>query len=256
VVTIPYGSRIEHGLIAELHEVSPIDTESEAYARIKSVISVVTMKPLLAPYQITMILSLAQRYMLPIHRVLQIWLTRPVLSRLEKKQYSQIDKTSDWPLTIDNWQFIHTLTLLKDGIVTPELVESMISDRTVVILPDGYAMMPYRLRYADRDDILFVHEDMTDIRRAQAWIDISNGLFPIIYWTRRILLYNLERYDHIIYVEDTLGSDYWHYPIHIDYLDILRMLANARPPLRISIVTSTPRLTTLSLFRDFELSNQ
>jgi primosomal protein N' len=95
VVTIPYGSRIEHGLIAELHEVSPIDTESEAYARIKSVISVVTMKPLLAPYQITMILSLAQRYMLPIHRVLQIWLTRPVLSRLEKKQYSQIDKTSD-----------------------------------------------------------------------------------------------------------------------------------------------------------------
>jgi hypothetical protein len=65
--------------------------------------------------------------------------------------------------------------------VTPELVESMISDRTVVILPDGYAMMPYRLRYADRDDILFVHEDMTDIRRAQAWIDISNGLFPIIY---------------------------------------------------------------------------
>jgi hypothetical protein len=138
------------------------------------------MTPLLAPYQITMIITLTKRYMLPIHRVLAIWLTRPIISRLEKKQYSQLGEIST--LKYSNTQTPqHSLILLQDGIVTPVLVESQISDRTVIILPDGYAMMPYRMRYTDRDDILFVHEDMTDVRRAQAWIDISNGLFPIIY---------------------------------------------------------------------------
>lgn len=127
-----------------------------------------------------MILSLAKRYMLPIHRVLQIWLNRPIMSRLEKKQYSQLEQISTLKQS-HNQIFKHNLTLLQDGIVTPELIESVMSDKTIVILPDGYAMMPYRMRYNDRDDILFVHEDMTDVRRAQAWIDISNGLFPIIY---------------------------------------------------------------------------
>jgi hypothetical protein len=213
------------------------------------------MTPLLAPYQVTMIIELAKRYMLPIHRVLAIFVTRPILSRLEKKEYNQLGKTPtlQQPNTL---RLTNTLTLLQDGVVTPELVESTISDPTIVILPDGYAMMPYRMRYTDRDDILFVHDDMTDVRRAQAWIDISNGLFPIIYWTRRLLLYNLKRYDNIIYVEDTLGPAYWYYPIHIEYIDILRMLADTHPPFRISILTSTPRLATLSLFRDFELKNQ
>ena len=41
--------------------------------------------------------------------------------------------------------------------------------------------MPYRAYYQDRLDVLFVSGDMTDVRRAQAWIDIANGKYPIIY---------------------------------------------------------------------------
>jgi hypothetical protein len=64
---------------------------SEAYMRIRSVSRIITNKRLLAPYQIDMIIAISRRYMLAIHRVLGIFLTRPILSRLERKQYDQLD---------------------------------------------------------------------------------------------------------------------------------------------------------------------
>jgi primosomal protein N' len=92
IVEVPYGNKVENGIIAQIHAECPIDQASEAYARIRPISRVVTDKILLAPYQIDMITRIASRYMIPIHRVLAIFLTRPILSRLEKKDYMQIEE--------------------------------------------------------------------------------------------------------------------------------------------------------------------
>jgi hypothetical protein len=116
-------------------------------------------------------------------------------------------------------------------------------------------MMPYKQYYSGREDILFITNDMTDVRKAQAWIDTSNGIFPIIYWTRKILYYNLSKYQNIIYIEDSLGPDYWHYPIRIHYNDIIRIFIEVNPLISFTILTSIPTLSVLTYFRNFEIKN-
>lgn len=253
MVEIPYGKDMENGIITSLYENCPIDEMSEQYLRIKSISRIITSHTLLASYQIQMIEHICRKYMIPIHRVLAIFLSRPILSRLERKNYKQIlsrdthDKKSSWKKSIH---------IVQDGIVTPNIVESYTTDHpTIVILPDDFAMMPYQIYHEDRSDILFVPSDMTDTRRAQAWIDIANGKYNIIYWTRRIIYYNLEAYAHIVYIEDALGPDYWHYPIRMRYIDILQIFATTNTSISLTILTSMPILSTLSYFRDADIQN-
>lgn len=252
IVEIPYGNKLENGIVAEIYTECPIDETSEAYMRIKAMNRIVTDKILLAPYQIDMITQISARYMIPIHRVLAIFLTRPILSRLERKDYEQIEEKE----IVTQKKGLGLIHIVQDTIVTPTLVDTYTKSwPTVVILPDDYAMMPYRAYYQDRADVLFVSSDMTDVRRAQAWIDIVNGKFSIIYWTRRIIYYNLARYANIIYVEDALGPDYWHYPIRIDYGEILHIFAKMNPDRDITILTSVPTLTTLTHLRHYQIAN-
>jgi hypothetical protein len=140
--------------------------------------------------------------------------------------------------------------------VTPAIVERYIGSwPTLIILPDEYAMIPYQQYHENQGDILFVSGDMTDIRRAQAWIDIANGKFSTVYGTRRIIYYNLAYYSHIIYIEDALGPDYWHYPIRIRYSDILDIFQMANIDKNITILTSVPTLTTLANLRHYPIAN-
>ena len=252
IVEIPYGNKVEHGIVAEIYTECPIDEMSEAYMRIKAMNRIVTDKIFLAPYQIDMITRISARFMIPIHRVLAILLTRPILTRLERKNYEQIENKE----TIVQKKWHGHIHIVQDNIVTPALVDTYTQSwPTVVILPDDYAMMPYREYYGDRADVLFVSGDMTDIRRAQAWIDIANGKYSIIYWTRRIIYYNLEQYQNIVYVEDALGPDYWHYPIRISYSDILHIFATVNPDRDLTILTSVVTLATLTHLRHYPIHN-
>ncbi len=254
LVEIPYGKNIENGIVAGIYQESPIDIHSEAFSRIKSIERVITHKILLAPYQIDMICALSTKYMIPIHRVLGIFLTRPILARLERKNYEQliVDIQEN---KYDKKNAQGKIHIIQDGIVTPDIVENYIEWPTVMILPDDFALIPYRKHHTEDKNTLFLTTDMTDTKRAQAWIDIANGVFSIIYWTRKILYYNLSKYRNIIYIEDALGTDYWHYPIRISYNDILRIFMEINPAACLTLLTSVPTLTTLVHFKHFEIKN-
>ncbi len=82
LVEIPVGRYVEYGIVTAI-----IDTVSDPEMLLKPIIRIITSKPVLAPYQISIILSIAARYLIPIHRVLGFFLIRPVLNRLEKKGF-------------------------------------------------------------------------------------------------------------------------------------------------------------------------
>lgn len=251
LVEIPYGNTLENGIIARIHRDSPIDIASESFSRIKTIHRIITPKRLLASYQIDMVCEISSRYMIPIHRILGIFLPKPILSRLEKKNYEQIQHQEIVHTNKKKW-IIH---IMKDGIVTPHIVSQYLGWPTIVILPDDFAMKPYQSYFENQEDTLFMPNDMTEAKRAKAWMDITNGTFSIIYWTRKILYYNLSQYENIIYVEDALGHDYWHYPIRMRYNDILRIFSTVNPGIQLTILTSVPCLSTLSYFRDFTIKN-
>ena len=122
IAEIPYGNHLENGIVAEIYDVCPIDETSEAYMRIKPMSRIITEKILLAPYQINMIIAIASRYMIAIHRVLAIFLTRPILSRLERKDYEQLDITE---ITVEK-KGLGLIHIVQDSIVTPALIDTYI----------------------------------------------------------------------------------------------------------------------------------
>jgi primosomal protein N' len=256
IVEIPYGKNLEFWIISDTYVDSPIDTQSEAFERIKTIHRIVTEKQLLDIYQIQLILKIAKKYMIPIHRILGIFLPRPVLSRLEKKNYEQLIVIPEKPGVSQKQEAPNNgLHIVSDSIVTPDLVERYINWSTVIILPDDFAMIPYEKVFWDDKNILFLKNDMTDTKKAQAWIDIRNWVFPIIYWTRKIIYYNLARYSNILYIEDSLGPDYWHYPIKIQYNDILHIFMEKNNHQTIQVITSVPTLMTLNRFRAHTIHN-
>ncbi len=111
--------------MAGIYQESPIDIQSESFLRIKTIERIITNTALLHPYQIDMICALSAKYMIPIHRVLAIFLTRPVLTRLEKKNYDQI--TDKNPILHDKNIIQGKIHIIQNGIVTPDLVNTYIN---------------------------------------------------------------------------------------------------------------------------------
>lgn len=82
---IPLGKSVEYGLIVGREYTVP-----EEHIDVRTIARIITSRAVIAPYQIAMILSLARRYMLPIHRVLGFFLPRPIMNRLEKYGYETL----------------------------------------------------------------------------------------------------------------------------------------------------------------------
>jgi primosomal protein N' len=123
LVEIPYGNTIENGVVAKIYTDSPIDIQNEAYARIKRIIRIITPRIILAQYQIDMICTISARYMIPIHRVLAIFLPRPILTRLERKNYEQLENIEQ-SIASNQQKRLH---ITQDTIVTPELIDTYIT---------------------------------------------------------------------------------------------------------------------------------
>jgi primosomal protein N' len=277
-VEIPLGKWIETGFIAGFTDEVPEHIET------KSITNVICSTPILAPYQLYLIESLAKRYMLPIHRVLGFFLTRPVISRLERTNFGTLeDKVKvDIPCHCEAWACPVAergsnpcsvianiwsdlvpeeksqakpshIYFFHNSIITANLLAKYIQPRTVIICPDDISLFQYQKELV-HDTYFFLPNEATDARRSKAWIDIRNGIPNVIFGTRKLLFSNLAQYDHIIYLEDAFFGEYFHYPTRIDYLDVLRIL-DATGLFQIDILTSTPLLKTLSTFRHFELEN-
>ncbi len=244
IVEIPLGKGKEYGLVVGIE-----DTVPEEHIEVRAIDRIITKRAIIAHYQIGMILSLARRYMLPLHRVLGFFLPRPVINRLEKYGYESLisEDTSEMghPGAVKN------LIFFSNTSITPEVLTPYLTPKTIVICPDDFSLESYR-SFFESDTTLFISSDTTDTRRAKAWIDIRNGKYEQIFWSRRLLYYNMAAYSHIIYLEDALGKEYFHYPSRIHYLDVLLALEK-HGQFSLDLLTSVPLLSTLSRFKHFDL---
>lgn len=230
------------GISQELSDHSQIE--------IRDILSLESPIPLLAPYQIQLILMIATKYLLPIHKVLQIFLSRPLVRRLQKYTFP-LEPIQSIQKTTKNK---HTASIITQEIVQKKHIEPYLEDGTVIVVPDDIFLSQLKNTLDSEEDIGFFFDDLTDIRKAQFWIDTYNKKNKIIIWTRRVLYYNLSRYSQIVYLEDAFGSKYYHYPIHIQYLDILAYISGISH-FDITLLTSLPKLTTLHNFRHFTWNN-
>lgn len=214
---------------------------------LREIIWVITSKEILAPYQIAIILDISAKYFIPIHRILWFFLPKSVIKRIAKKNFEQLNWDRQNTI-IQNQK--NTITILKDSIIDGKLLERYFTGKTIILCPDDFTVYRLEKEIGKRTDILYIPNESTDTKKSQWWIDIYNQKYNIIVWNRKILYYNLSEYQHIIYLEDSFWREYFHYPIKIDYIDIVRMI-EIQKIFNIHILTSVPRLTTLTYFRHF-----
>ncbi len=247
LVEIPIGKHIVEWIVAkvDIHPPEDIDPIS-----IKSIIRVIASIEIIAPYMIGMIEGIADRYFLLIHKVASMFLPAPLLTRLDKKNYilGDISWKDLQPKKIQekSTEIHHYI----DSIFSAKDIAVYLKPKTVFIFPDDIFLSLFRADMPENtlEEIGFIPTDLTPSRRVSAWIDSYNEKYSIIFWTRRILYYNLSQYENIIYIEDSFGMEQYTYPIKIQNIDILKALKHSESH-AITIISSTPSLTTLSHFQ-------
>ncbi len=244
IVEIPLGKWGEYGLLV-WETVAP----ENPWIEVREIWKIITKRTVIEPYQIEMIYAISQKYMLPIHRVLAFFLPNPVIKRLEKYGY---DILLDWKGKDSTlgWKMIkHELHFFSGESINKENIEKYIVPQSVIICPDDFFLESLREKYA-HENVLFLPQESTDTQKAKAWIDISNGKYSQIFCTRRILYYNLARYNKLLYLEDAFGKEYYHFPSKIHFLDVLLALAWSHGG-DIDILSSVPLLSTLQKCKHF-----
>ena len=242
LVEIPFGKTVDQGIIVEI---SRTDEHREGHDSIRPIERVIASVRLIAPYQIQVILLLAQRYLIPIHRVLKMMLPAPLMTRLEKRNYVLMpgEKYSD------SWA-VYSIIHAKDHPFSGTYLSEYTIPGSVILFPDDYFLYSFLEK---RDDIRSIAAESSPVQKAKSWIDAYEGNIPIFVWTRRLLYYNLSCYSHIYYIEDSFWDEDYQYPSRIRNLDILRCIANQKN-INITILTSTATLELFAKFRDFHIS--
>ena len=248
LVEIPLGRNIVRGIVSEKDIALIPDIE------IRPIVAVISSLALMTLPMISVVLYLSRRYSLPIHKVLSLFLPATLLSRLDKKNYllSQDSHRGSLPKRNPKREIHHYI----DAIFTPRSLDLYKKKGTVFILPDDFFLFSFfpQVREGTLSESI-IYNESTPTKKSQNWIDIYEGKYAILAWTRRILYYNLEAYTHIIYIEDAFVSEQFHYPSRIRNMDILRAISDSTD-LDITIITSSPTLSLLADFRDFTRISQ
>ncbi len=243
LVEIPFGKNIDLGIIAGMDEEIPLHVDPES---IKPILRVIASIEILSLAQISMILSIGHRYLMPLHTVLKMFLPAPLLSRLDKKNYI-LTPSEDTP-KIDHKNRKKTIEHYRDRALCHEDLSQYLHPGSVVIFPDDFFLFTMTKNFTSI--LSQCPSEATVVRKSKFWIDAYEWREKIIAWTRRLLYYNLAQYDYLYYIEDAFWDEDYQYPTRLRNLDILRIFTD-QTELDVTIVTSTPTLELFAHFRDF-----
>lgn len=245
LVIIPFWKKDIYWIIADISLTPRVDNPEN----IKEIASIVTSYPLLDRYQLSVIQKISLKYFLPIHKVLAIFLSRPLIKRLEKRNFLLEYIPYERSITTKKQYFCISLGSIIDTETITTLFENVESN-IVLVVPDDLFLEQLKHNWK-HVSTLFVGNEETDAMKSKKWIEVYEKKYQIIIWTRRILYYNLSWYDEIFYFEDAFSEEYYHHPIRISYTDILAYIADTNT-FSIEILSSAPKLKTLKDFHFFQ----
>ena len=81
---VPIGNAIDTGIIANILDSIP---EALAHTEIKPIIRVLATTPIFARVQIELMLELARRYCIAVHRIASLFFPSALRTRLDKRNY-------------------------------------------------------------------------------------------------------------------------------------------------------------------------
>lgn len=246
LVEVPIGKNIIPAIVYEKDILPPSHIPIE---NIRSILHILSSTPLLSGESLDIILALSRKMFVQIHKVLLLFLPKSVLTAIEKTSFIKI-KANPWRAKRTGET---TIELYHTSRVTPEVVEKYLRDNTLIILPDDIILRTMQ-KYFSEKWYTFYEGDATLSKRVKSWIEVKNGEKSICFWTRRLLYYNLEHYEQILYIEDSFAREHYQHPLSYKHIDTLYLLSE-NSDISIHILTSIPTIETLSVLKKFTLHN-
>jgi primosomal protein N' len=241
LVHIPIGKKEDIGIVVSL--------KSSWYTGdVRQILSVITENQVLAPYQCELIKHIGNRYLMRSNKLFSLFIPSPLYKKLELGWFSLNSSLS----IKKERNFDYCVT--REGIIQKDYIFSLLTPQTVVVCPDDFMLYSLEKEFKKRlDKSVFLANEVSDTKKARIWMEIQNGKYREIFWTRRILYYNLESYNQILYLEDAFGRKQYQYPTYINNLEVLRFLQE-HSHFSIKILSSIPSLESMKLFSSEEIT--
>ncbi|GAB0175139.1 MAG: hypothetical protein HHAS10_10180 [Candidatus Altimarinota bacterium] len=240
LVEIPFGKEILFGIVTSFEIAGSLDINTY---EIRPIHSVICSSPILDIQQLKVILRLSEKYFLPIHKSLSLFLPIALLRRLEKRNFILSDTPRNKGEVFSSISIHHYI----ESTFSPKDIKEYLKPESVILFPDDMMLFSFFKGKINDDSISLIPTEATITKRIQAWIDIYEKKYEIIVGTRRLLYYNLKAYKNIIYIEDAFGVEQFQYPTSIRSLDVLSFILESHSH-NITIISSSPSLELFAKF--------
>ena len=219
IVSIPIKNK-EH-----IWAVFDITEDLEQAEDIRKVTSVLCSYPILSKYQLSLIINLSIRYMIPLHRTLNLFLPKYIFSRLEKTSFSDTYDLDEETNIKQPWEAMLYHISTYDQ-VFDILKDMMGKEKNMVIVVWDDLSIDSLINKLDtlKSEGIICRNSSTYAKKYKDFINILKHKKNIIVWTRSILRYNLARYDKVVYIEDSVLKNLFNYEDKYNNLDMLALM--------------------------------
>ncbi len=208
----------------------------------KSICDLICSYPIISEATIRVIKELSILYCLPLHRTLNLFLPKFVFSKLEKWAFLDIvDISLEHNLKKETWlEIIHLINGNRTNVLSKEL-----TPWSVLVFPDDLSIDSFLSGKQELiKDILIYKNGLSYSKKYRLFLDVLKRKKDILIWTRKILQYNLARYEKIVYIEDAMIKNIFNYTDKLRNLDVLIALWNTQN-FNIKIITTLPSIELL-----------
>lgn len=248
LVEIPLKSKTWYWIITQVNSLP-----SEKYD-IKEIIWISCSEQLLSEYQIDTIYYLARKYFVNIHIVLALFLPKFIVKWLEKKNFvieDNEEKNIFKPVFEKKLEFEiknkNTLVFNQTKFNNLDFIAFLSSKYKdwVFIVQDDFVIEDFLLQYPSfKKNITIYKNSNTYTKKYKNFLEIYTKTNNFVIWTRKLLTYNLDKYENIFYFEDSFYKDTLSYNHKYKNLDILSSI-NKNTSKNITIISSVPAIETM-----------
>lgn len=206
LVYVPWRNDEDIALVIQIVD----DSDVPDLQDIKSTIRPECSVPLLALQDITLLIQILQKYLIPLHKALQFLVPLPILSRYEKQSYLDVVPV-EWEQ--DKAAVFSYEHIPSESDIFEKCQDITSKESTVIIVPHAYMLSTH----ADKIGQASIIDDPrhTPAKQFKSYNAILKQEYSVVIGTRKTLLRRIGWYKHIIYLHDALSPaiSFYHYQV-------------------------------------------
>jgi primosomal protein N' len=232
-VHIPWGNDTIIGIVADIAEVIPYEGE------IKPITGPHCTTPWLSSSEISLLIQLARTLFVRLHTVAQLFLPLGLFGLFEKENFLSLTV----PANSSKKATSEYIVAPDEAAIQNYLTQELSTTPGAVILPEGVSVKSWSSLFTLS---VVDHHPKSISTQKKIYLDILQGVNPVLFGTRRTLTKRLGHYTHLYIVYDNLSTDIVFWQRHIPLWMMTQMLESHGHI--IHYITTTPSIRT---FCDF-----